>query len=71
MLLNSALTTSDLAVHLQHDARAQVVHDEGLVGLGDAQFPWQPSVLDARPAARSGAAIVAGDGDVLRMALRR
>ena len=37
-----------LAVGLQDHARAQVVHDQRLVGLRDAQFPGHAGVLDGR-----------------------
>jgi hypothetical protein len=41
----------ELAVGLDGDARAQVVEDERLVGLGEAEFPGQAGVL-RRSAAR-------------------
>ncbi len=54
---------------LKDDARAQVVQDERLVRFGDAQFPGQAGVLDARPTAGARTAVVARNGDVLRFAL--
>ena len=41
-----------LAVHLQRHARPQVVQQQRLVGLGEAQLPGQARVLDARRGAR-------------------
>ena len=41
-----------LAVGLQADAAAQIVEDQGLVRLGDAQLPGNAGVLDARQAGR-------------------
>ena len=59
----------DLAVGLQHHAAAQVVHHQRLVRLGDAQFPRQAGVLDARERRRAGAAGIAGDQDVIGVRL--
>ena len=53
------------AVGLQHDAAAQVVRHERLVGLGDAEFPRQAGVLDARQRRSARAAAVAGDQHVV------
>ena len=61
---------ADLPVCLQDHAGTQVVHGEHLVRLGDSQFPGEASVLDARPAGRSSAAIVARYGDVLSFSLK-
>jgi len=63
-------TSANLSVRLQHDPGTQVVEDEHLVGLGDAQFPRQPGTLDARPAAGSRASVVSRDHNVLSLALR-
>eukprot|EP01136_Pigoraptor_vietnamica_P023733 Opistho-1_new@6558 len=60
---------AQLAVRLQDDAPAQVVQDERLVRLGEAQLPRQPRVLDARPAARARATVVAADQNVVGVAL--
>ena len=43
-------------VGLQHDAAAQVVQHQRLMRLGDAQFPRQARVLDARQRRRARAA---------------
>ena len=51
------------AVGLQHDAVAQAVAHEHLVGLGEAQLPGQPGVLDRGERRGAGAAVVAGDED--------
>jgi len=37
----------DAAVRLQHNATAQIIHDQGLMGFCDAQLPWQSGMLDA------------------------
>ena len=37
-----------LAVHLDHDAVAQPVEHQGLLGLGQAELPGDPGVLDRR-----------------------
>ena len=55
----------ELAVGLQHYAGAQVVHHQGLMGFGDAEFPWHPGVLDGRERRRAGTAGVAGDDEVI------
>ncbi len=39
------------------------------MGLGYAQLPREAGALDAGPAGGTGAAVVAGDGDVLGLAL--
>jgi len=41
------------------------------MGLGNAQFPGQTGILDARPGAGAGAAIVTRDDNVLRFALQK
>ena len=50
-----------LGIALNADAGAQAVHNQGLVGLGDAQLPGQARVLDGGTGCRAGAAVVAGD----------
>jgi hypothetical protein len=55
---------------LKDDTGTKVVHDKRLVRLGEAQFPWQPSILDSCPAAGAGPTVMARDGDVFRMALK-
>ena len=56
-----------LAVHLDGDARPQVVHQQDLVRLGDPQFPRQTGVLDRRHGRGAGAAVVAADQDYVRV----
>ena len=41
-------TGFELSVCLQSNPAAQVIHHKGLMRLGDAEFPWQTGVLDAR-----------------------
>eukprot|EP01137_Pigoraptor_chileana_P031731 Opistho-2@20015 len=60
---------AQLAVRLQHNAPAEIVQHERLVRLCQAKLPRQPRMLDARPAAGAGPAVVARDQNVLRVAL--
>lgn len=48
---------------------AEIVEHQHLVSLRNAQLPGQAGALDARPRAGPGAAVVARDHDVLRLAL--
>ena len=57
------------AVRLQHGPAAQVVHDQGLVSLGDPEFPRQTGMLDARQRRSAGTAGVAGNQNVIGMRL--
>ena len=57
------------AVGAQHDAVAQALPDEHLVGLGQAELPRRPDGLDRRERAGAGAAGVAGDEHVVRVGL--
>ena len=59
----------DAAVGLQHDAAAEVVHHQRLVRFGDAELPRQAGVLDAGERRGARAAAVAGDEDVVGVAL--
>ena len=52
-----------------HDAAAQVVEHQGLMGLGQTEFPRQPGVLDGGLRAGAGAAVVAADQDDIGVAL--
>ena len=54
-----------LAVGLQAHAPAQSVEHQRLLRLGQAQLPGRSGVLDRRPRRCAGAAVVAGDGDVI------
>ena len=58
-----------LAVHLHRDAAAQAVQHQRLLRLGEPQLPGRAGVLDRRPGRRAGAAVVAGDGDVIGFGL--
>ena len=51
------------AVGAEHDAVAEVVHHEDLLGLGDAQFPGRARVLDRREGRGARAAVVARNQD--------
>ena len=51
----------ELAVGLHHDAAAEVVGDQHLLGFGHAQFPGQAGVFDGRFRRSAGAAVVSAD----------
>src|SRR5690606_23909322 len=50
---------------LYGDAAAQLVGDQSLVGLGEADLPGRAGVLQRGQRRGAGAALVAGDGDVV------
>ncbi len=58
-----------LAVDLDADASAQPVQDQGLLGLGQTQFPRRAGVLDRGDRRGAGAAVVAGDHHVVGLGL--
>ena len=60
----------ELAVDLEGDARAQVVEEQDLLRLGEAELPRRAGVLDRRDGARARAAVVAGDEDDVGVRLR-
>ena len=60
---------AERAVDLQADAAAQVVRDQHLLRLGDAELPGQAGVLERRGRRRAGAAVVPGDHDVVGLRL--
>ena len=53
------------AVDLHRDAAAQAVRDQRLVGLGEADLPRRAGMLDRGQRRGAGAALEAGDGDVV------
>ena len=57
------------AVGLQPHAMPQIVGAQGLMSLGDPELPRRPRVLDRGQRARAGAAVVARDGDEVRIGL--
>ena len=59
----------ELAVHLHRDARAEVVEQQHLVGLGEAQLPRHARVLDGGERRGAGAAVMAADEDHVRVRL--
>ena len=61
----------DLAVDLHDDAIAQLVHQQHLLRLGEAELPRHAAVLDAGQRRGAGAAVVAGDQDRRRRAPSR
>ena len=58
-----------LAVRLNDDAAAQVVHHEHLMGFRQTKFPRNAGVLDAGDRRRAGTAAVTGDQNDVRMRL--
>ena len=59
----------DLAVDLHRDAPAQAVEHQRLLRFREAQLPRRAGVLDRRPGRCAGAAVVAGDGDMVGLGL--
>ena len=57
------------AIGLHPDLAAQVVAAQGLVGFRQAQFPGRAGVLDRGDRRGAGTAVVAGDGDQVRIGL--
>lgn len=67
---NYHITTSpDLSINLKDDSPAQVVQYKSLMGLGYAQFPWQPSMFDAWPCACSCSTVMTRNYNVFRVTL--
>ena len=60
---------SQAAVDLHRDAGAQAVHHQRLMRLGEADLPRGAGVLDRGQRRCAGAALEAGDRDVIRLAL--
>ena len=58
-----------MAVHLDADAVPQAVEHQRLLGLGQADLPGRAGVLDRRPGAGAGAAVVAADEHLVGVAL--
>ena len=56
---------ADAAVDLHGDAAAQPVRHQRLVSLGEPDFPRRAGVLDRGQRRGAGAALEAGDGDVV------
>jgi len=63
-------TRLHLAVDLDDDPVAQVVEDEDLLRLGEAELPRDAPMLDARERGGAGAPIVAGDEHDVGVRLR-
>ena len=64
------LRSADHAVGLHDDPTAEVVHDEHLVGFGEAELPGQAGMHDRGLRARPRAAVVARDQHHVALALR-
>ena len=56
---------AEAAVDLHHDAAAQPLAHQGLVGFGKPDFPRRTRVLDRGEGGGAGAALEAGDGDMV------
>ncbi len=56
---------ADAAVDLHGDAAAQAVQHQRLLGLGEADLPGGAGMLDRGQRRSAGAALEAGDGDVV------
>ena len=56
---------AEAAVDLHHDAAAQPLAHQRLVGFGEADFPRGAGVLDRGQRRGAGAALKTGDGDVV------
>ena len=56
---------AEAAIDLDHDAAAQPLAHQRLVGFGEADFPWAAGVLDRGQRRGAGAAFEAGDGDMV------
>ena len=52
-------------VDLQRNARTQAVQHQRLVGLGEADFPGAAGMLERGQRRGAGAAVIAGDGDMV------
>ena len=59
----------ELAVHLHNNPVPQVVQEQGLLSLCQAQLPGRPGVLDGGERRSAGSAIMAGDQDHVCMSL--
>ncbi len=57
------------AIDLHRDPRAQTVQDQGLLRLGKADFPGTAGMFDRGQRRGSGAALEAGNGDMVGAAL--
>ena len=67
--LDDVETGLQSAVGLQPHAVAQFVGPQRLMGLGQAQLPGRPGIFDRGQRARTGAAVIAADGDQVRVGL--
>ena len=59
----------ELPVRLKHGAAAEVVGHQRLLRLGETELPGEPRALDPGPSRRAGAAVVAGDENVVSLSL--
>ncbi len=68
--LNDVEAGFQAAVHLQADFMTQTVRHQCLLGFHQTQFPRTPGVFHRRERACAGAAIVARDGNQVRIGFR-
>ena len=57
----------DSTISLQNYPAAQIIHHQCLMGLGNAQFPWQTRMLNTGQRRRTGAAAISRDQNVIGM----
>src|SRR5579862_4214166 len=55
-----------LAIRLDHDAAAEIVEDEHLLGFGQSQLPGNAGVLDRRQRRRARSPVIAADQNDIR-----
>ena len=58
-----------LAICLHPNATTQTIHDQGLLGFGQTDFPRTARVLDGRPRRGARAAVVSGNHHMVGLAL--
>ena len=66
---NDVATGLQLSVRFDRDARAEIVQHERLMGFGEAELPRDARVLDGSLGRCTGAAVVTGDEDDIRVSL--
>ena len=59
-----------LTINLNDDPVAEVIQDQRLLGLREAELPWHAGVLDRGQRAGAGAAVVTADQHHVRLGLR-
>ena len=67
--LDDVQTGFETAIHLQPHLVAQTVGHQGLLGFGQPQLPGGAGILDRAQRAGAGTAVIARDGDEVRVGL--